>query len=92
MTDATKPDFDKGEHWGASSVKLSHPFTLGGVFYESVSMREPTGHDMEAYFADQERTTVGFMKGLTELPAEAWARMHGEDWRALLKKASGFLL
>ncbi|MGO8738641.1 phage tail assembly protein [Rhodoblastus sp.] len=77
-------DLDAGEDFAAQEIALSQPFKLGGVVYDSVTLRVPVGADYEAYTKKgADIDTLGLLTRFTGLPIEVLRRMPSADVKTL---------
>jgi hypothetical protein len=106
MTEAPKIDFNTGaiefpvppeglkdlahEAWGTVAVKLEQPFLFRGVHYEKVTLRVPSGADVQRFFAAERAdwTPHNWLREIVDAPREILNVMHGFDYQRLLTAAS----
>jgi hypothetical protein len=83
-------DFDKGEHWPIEIFSLSHPFKLKGVTYTAVTMRYPTGNDLEFWAANDfnRYALAGHLSGQDKL---VFSTMLAPDFMKITRWLKAFL-
>ena len=84
-------DLDAGESFGVVSIPLKKPFKLGGLKYDQLVMRVPTGADVEtAAMTENGAAKIGWFEALAEqlcgLPAGALKKIYAGDRAAVLTR------
>ncbi len=71
--------------WGAEQFLLTRPFKFAGVDYVSLSIRVPSGADMQRFIRNRMNPGEMLLE-LAQIDEKVVAKMHGGDYsRALLK-------
>lgn len=82
---------DASKGWGLDTFKLKHPFTLAGAAHSELSVRVPTGADIEAYLRAPERSFRALAAKLVDAPEAVLDAMRGNDYSRLLKHVGEFV-
>ena len=83
------PDVSKG--WGVEEFPLRHPFRFAGVEYRALSIRTPTGYDIDAFVRGKEATVRGLAQQLVDADAKVLDAMHGADYARLMSQLGKFV-
>jgi len=90
MTAETKiVDAEKG--WGLEDFALKHPFKFAGVEFHKVSIRVPTGADIEAYIKSPDRGLRNLAAKVVDADAKVLDAMHGSDYSRLMSAVGEFV-
>ena len=91
MTEKTAdlPDATKG--WGLETFALKHPFLFAGVERREITVRVPTGADIEAYIRLPDRTLRALAEKLADADARVLDALHASDYSRLMSWVGEFL-
>lgn len=88
---ATLVDRDAGETWAEETIVLDYPVKVQGVSYSGLTMRAPTGLDVQRFYGSARPSVVDFAIGLLGVAPAVFNALHGKDAAKIVRKASDFL-
>ena len=83
--------FDASKGWGLEDFELKRPFKFAGQSFVKLSLRVPTGADIEFYVRSPDRGFRALALKIVDADAKILDAMHGSDYSRLMAAVGEFV-